>query len=101
MIGYPVAYYVARHGRAPQGLLLVAARPAVLDQLPDADAGVGQPAADRRLRQRVLLELRCTLGCARNWLDGDWPTVVIGLIYGYMPFFILPLYAALERSTGG
>ena len=33
----------------------------------------------------------------RNWLDGDWPTVVMGLIYGYIPFFILPLYAALER----
>ena len=33
----------------------------------------------------------------RNWLDGDWPTVVMGLIYGYVPFFILPLYAALER----
>jgi spermidine/putrescine transport system permease protein len=33
----------------------------------------------------------------RNWLDGDWPTVVIGLVYGYVPFFILPLYAALER----
>jgi spermidine/putrescine transport system permease protein len=36
----------------------------------------------------------------RNWLDGDWPTVVIGLIYGYVPFFILPLYAALERIDG-
>ena len=34
---------------------------------------------------------------SRNWLDGDWPTVVMGLIYGYIPFFILPLYAALER----
>ena len=37
------------------------------------------------------------LGGSRNWLDGDWPTVVIGLVYGYIPFFILPLYAALER----
>ena len=30
-----------------------------------------------------------------------WPaspsTVVLGLTYGYIPFFILPLYAALER----
>jgi ABC-type spermidine/putrescine transport system permease subunit I len=37
------------------------------------------------------------LGGSRNWLDGDWSTVVIGLVYGYIPFFILPLYAALER----
>ena len=36
----------------------------------------------------------------RNWLDGDWPTVVFGLVYGYIPFFILPLYAALERLDG-
>ena len=34
---------------------------------------------------------------SRNWLDGDRSTVVIGLVYGYIPFFILPLYAALER----
>jgi spermidine/putrescine transport system permease protein len=36
----------------------------------------------------------------RNWLDGDWYTVVIGLIYGYVPFFILPLYSTLERLDG-
>jgi spermidine/putrescine transport system permease protein len=36
----------------------------------------------------------------RNWLDGDWQTVVIGLVYGYVPFFILPLYSALERLDG-
>ena len=26
-----------------------------------------------------------------------WSTVVAGLVYGYIPFFILPLYAVLER----
>jgi len=36
----------------------------------------------------------------RNWLDGDWYTVVIGLTYGYVPFFILPLYSTLERLDG-
>ena len=34
-----------------RGLLLAAAGAAVLDQLPDAHAGVGQPAAARRLRE--------------------------------------------------
>ena len=72
VIGYPVAYYVARvAGRTRRP-----ARPArgsVLDQLPDADAGVGQPAADRRTRQprRGFARLR-----SRNWLDGDGPTVI-------------------------
>ena len=48
---------------------------------------------------RVLGWLQLGSG-SRNWLDGDWPTVVMGLIYGYIPFFILPLYAALERLDG-
>ncbi len=48
---------------------------------------------------RVLGWLQIGAG-SRNWLDGDWPTVVMGLIYGYIPFFILPLYAALERLDG-
>jgi spermidine/putrescine transport system permease protein len=39
-------------------------------------------------------------GPPRNWLDGNWYTVVIGLVYGYVPFFILPLYSALERIDG-
>jgi spermidine/putrescine transport system permease protein len=32
-----------------------------------------------------------------NWLDGRAVTVVLGLVYGYVPFFVLPLYAALDR----
>jgi spermidine/putrescine transport system permease protein len=32
-----------------------------------------------------------------NWLDGQASSVIIGLIYGYVPFMILPLYAFLDR----
>ena len=35
-----------------------------------------------------------------QWLNGQPLTVVIGLIYGYVPFFILPLYATLDRIDG-
>jgi spermidine/putrescine transport system permease protein len=31
------------------------------------------------------------------WLGGKTITVVLGLVYGYVPFFILPLYASLDR----
>src|SRR2546425_1166609 len=31
------------------------------------------------------------------WLEGNPLTVVLGLAYGYVPFMILPLFAALER----
>ena len=32
-----------------------------------------------------------------NWLDGRAVTVVLGLAYGYVPFLVLPLFAALDR----
>ncbi len=32
-----------------------------------------------------------------NWLSGNPYTVVLGLIYGYVPYMILPLFAALDR----
>ena len=31
------------------------------------------------------------------WLEGKGITVVLGLAYGYVPFLILPLFAALDR----
>jgi len=39
-------------------------------------------------------------GVQVNWLDGQPVTVVLGLVYGYVPFLVLPLYAALERLDG-
>ena len=47
VIGYPVAYYVSRRAGRTKGLLLVPARPAVLGELPDADAGLDRPAPAR------------------------------------------------------
>jgi putrescine transport system permease protein len=35
------------------------------------------------------------------WLQGKAITVVLGLVYGYIPFFILPLFAALDRIDRG
>ena len=32
-----------------------------------------------------------------DWLGGNWYVVVLGLVYGYLPFFIVPLYAYLDR----
>jgi spermidine/putrescine transport system permease protein len=37
------------------------------------------------------------LGSRGGWLEGQSSTVVLALVYGYIPFFILPLYAALDR----
>ncbi|MCZ3386660.1 MAG: ABC transporter permease subunit, partial [Actinomycetia bacterium] len=32
-----------------------------------------------------------------DWLAGNWYVVVAALVYGYLPFFIVPLYAYLDR----
>jgi ABC-type spermidine/putrescine transport system permease subunit I len=96
VIGYPVAYYVARHAGRSRGLLLVLlVLPFWISYLMRMLAWVNLLQTDG-LVNRVLEVVHLGSG-DRNWLDGDWPTVVMGLIYGYIPFFILPLYAALER----
>src|SRR5207237_10433503 len=33
----------------------------------------------------------------RDWLGGSASTVVFALVYGYIPYLILPLFAALDR----
>ena len=48
LIAFPIAYYVARLAGRWQGPAAGAADCAVLDQLHDADAGLGQPARQRR-----------------------------------------------------
>ena len=32
-----------------------------------------------------------------DWLNGRSVVVVLGLVYGYIPYMILPLYAGLDR----
>ena len=95
LVGYPVAYYVARHASRWRGVLLAAlVLPFWISYLMRMLAWVNLLQVDGYLN-RLLGWLH--VGGSRNWLDGDPTTVVIGLTYGYIPFFILPLYAALER----
>lgn len=98
VIGYPIAYYVARKASRSRGiLLLLLVLPFWISYLMRMLAWVNLLQTDGYVN-KVLGWLQ--LGDDRNWLDGDWPTVVMGLTYGYIPFFILPLYAALERLDG-
>lgn len=98
VIGYPVAYYVARSAKRSRGTLLaLLVLPFWISYLMRMLAWVNLLQTDGYVN-RVLGWFQ--LPDDRNWLDGDWPTVVLGLIYGYVPFFILPLYAALERLDG-
>ena len=33
-----------------------------------------------------------------DWLGGRPETVILGLVYGYVPYMILPLFAGLDRT---
>lgn len=99
VIGYPVAYYVARSAQRSRGLVLgLLVLPFWISYLMRMLAWVNLLQTDGYVN-RIVSWLHLGAG-TRNWLDGDWPTVVMGLVYGYIPFFILPLYAALERLDG-
>lgn len=99
LVGYPVAYYVARsraRGRKlALGLLVL---PFWISYLMRMLAWTNLLQPDGYVNR--VLGWFGLMDTPRNWLNGDWPTVVIGLVYGYVPFFILPLYSALERIDG-
>ncbi len=98
-IGYPVAYYVARSARKSRGAILIAlVMPFWISYLMRMLAWVNLLAPDGLVNR--FLNFTGLLGGPKNWLSGNAVTVVIGLVYGYIPFFILPLYAALERMDG-
>ena len=92
-IGFPIAYYLARHaGRRRLMLLTLIVLPFWVNYLMRMLAWVNL-LSPSGLVQRVF----ANFGVEHNWLDGSATTVILGLVYGYVPFLILPLYAALER----
>ena len=96
LIGYPVAYYIARHaGRYRVLLLLLVIAPFWINYLMRMLAWVNLLSTDGYVNQ--ILMFVGILDAPREWLVGKPETVVLGLVYGYVPFLILPLFAALDR----
>ena len=95
-IGYPVAYYLARHARRTKVLLLVLLIiPFWVSYLMRMLAWIGLLMPDG-LVNRTLLDLGI-LSEPYGWLDGQPSSVVFALVYGYVPYLILPLFAVLDR----
>lgn len=96
LIGYPVAYYLARYARRTRGILLVLlVVPFWVSYLMRMLAWVGLLLPDG-LVNRVLMDLGI-LSHPYPWLAGQPSSVMFALIYGYVPYMILPLYAVLDR----
>jgi putrescine transport system permease protein len=104
-IGYPVAYFAARHSGRWKGLVLVLLIvPFWINYLMRMLAWINL-LSPGGWGTRVLHDLGIEqlflwtnlLSVRGGWLDGQPSTVIIAFVYGYVPFLILPLFAALDR----
>jgi len=103
-IGYPVAWYAARHAGRWRGLILVLlVLPFWISYLMRMFAWTNLLAengyASRALNSLSIDTLFQKLGLldGSDWLGGQHVAVILALVYGYVPYLILPLFAALDR----
>jgi putrescine transport system permease protein len=95
IIGYPIAYGMARTPRRLQAILVV------LVVLPFWTSFLIRIYAWMNILQRdgLLNQLLLALHIVREppvWLATD-TAIYIGIVYSYLPFMVLPLYAVLEK----
>jgi ABC-type spermidine/putrescine transport system permease subunit I len=96
MIAYPVAYFTARLAGKRKGLILaLLMAPFWISYMMRMLAWVNLLQRDGLINQAMSLGGVFPVHVA--WLAGRPSTVVLGLVYGYVPYMILPLYAGLDR----
>jgi ABC-type spermidine/putrescine transport system permease subunit I len=99
LIGYPVAYFLARHaGRHKTLFLALFFAPFWISYMLRLLAWRSLLADDGYVN-RVLIGLH-VIGSPYPFLQGKPMTLILGLVYGYVPFMVLPLYATLDRIPG-
>jgi spermidine/putrescine transport system permease protein len=96
ILGYAVAYYVARFGGRRKGLFLtLLIAPFFVSYLMRMLAWI-----DLLLPDGYVNKILGWIPFAPhnvNWLGGYPGTVIFGLIYGYIPYMILPFFGFLDR----
>ena len=96
LVAYPVAYFVTRYASRRKALFLVLLlAPFWVSYMMRMLAWVNLLEADG-LVNRVLAGAGL-LGEPFPWLAGQPATVVLGLVYGYVPYMVLALFAGLDR----
>ena len=95
-IGYPFAYFVARHaGRWRPFFLVGFFAPFLISYMMRMTAWVNLLQDNGYLNR--LLRWLGVIDSPYPWLSGRPVTVILGLVYGYVPLMILPLFASLDR----
>jgi spermidine/putrescine transport system permease protein len=94
VVGYPVAYYTARLAGKRRGLVLaLILAPWWINYITRMLAWVNLLQDDGYVNKALGI-----FGVAPiSWLSGNSFTVVLALAYGYLPYFIIPLFASLDR----
>ena len=96
LVAYPVAYYTARlSGRHRRVLLALLVAPFWISYMMRMLAWVNLLQNDGLVNR--VLGLGGLAEVHVDWLNGRSVVVVLGLVYGYIPYMILPLYAGLDR----
>jgi len=97
-IGYPAAYFVARFaGRRKAFFLVLLIAPFWISYMMRMLAWIDLLQTNGYLNKALSL---VGLPGQTNWLGGSAFTVILGLVYGYIPYLILVLYAGLDRIDG-
>ena len=95
LVGYPIAYGMARAPRAWQPtLVMLVILPFWTSFLIRVYAWINILQRDGLLND-VLMRLHL-IDAPRAWLASD-TAIYIGVVYSYLPFMVLPLYASLEK----
>jgi ABC-type spermidine/putrescine transport system permease subunit I len=96
VIAFPIAYYVARLSGRWKGLLLtLLIAPFWISYMMRMLAWVNLLANDGIVNR--IISIGGILPGDTEWLSGHGGVVVLGLVYGYVPYMIIPLYAGLDR----
>jgi ABC-type spermidine/putrescine transport system permease subunit I len=96
LIGYPAAYFVSRFAGRQKGVLLgLLLAPFWVSYMMRMLAWIDLLQTDGYVN-RGLMDLHL-ISHPVVWLGGRASTVILGLVYGYIPYLILVLYAGLDR----
>src|SRR5580704_6986772 len=98
VIGYPAAYFVARFAGRRKGLfLLLLIAPFWISYMMRMLAWIDLLQSDGYVNKTLSFLGLTSTAHPINWLGGKSIAVILGLVYGYIPYLILVLYAGLDR----